>query len=215
MNRRSLRDIFFIPALATIGMLTAPQAGAQSSAERLAAEEMQRCVWRCLADSPGAASRQYQQCVAAQCDESAMIDQFRGQNRGQAPQQPRAQTTAGRWTNHSTANGAGHSAAIEAGGRSFNYICERRGRALIGVAGLGGNANGVGLRVDRQAFRLPFVMQNGILYTTADSGSALVQALMNGNTVEVTNSRGAKASFPLRGSGAAIRKAMAACGLRP
>lgn len=181
-----------------------------SESERLAAEAEQRCVWSCLANYGPASNPAYHDCVERMCLAPTPQPQSRG---GQQSRGPAAPATG--WTNAATPNGAAHSAVINAGGKSLHYICQRGGKGLIAIDGLGGPANGVGLRVDNQRFALPFVMQNGILYTAADPGLALMRALMAGNTVEITGSRGQKAGFPLRGSSAAIRKAMAGCGIRP
>jgi hypothetical protein len=51
------------PATAALGLLLA--AGAAAAQVDLMAE--QRCVWSCLANSPGAASREYSDCVARLC----------------------------------------------------------------------------------------------------------------------------------------------------
>ena len=165
-------------------------------AQNTAAEREQLCVNQCLFHHGPASNPRYHACVAQMCVADAPAP---------APAAP-----APRWTNHATAGGAGHSAAIEAGGRSFNYICQRGGPALIGLAGFGGDTD-VTLRIGGQQFRQAFVARGGILYT--DAGPALTAALTAGNLVEVA-AGGRRAAFTLTGSGAAIGKARAGCGLR-
>lgn len=185
-----------------LAAVAALMTGAAAAQAQMSAEEEQRCVWRCLADSPGAASKQYSDCVQRYCV-------------------PPRQSTAPRagkprmrgWTNHQTGNGAAHSAAIDTGSHSLSYICQRGGPGLLAIAGMGGRAQGVAIAVDGRGFRQNFVTRNGILYTDADAGSPLLAALMGGNQVQVTGGDGVRTAFPLTGSGTAIRSAMAACGL--
>ncbi|VDS09604.1 hypothetical protein PARHAE_02807 [Paracoccus haematequi] len=163
-------------------------------------DEEQLCVNQCMFHHGPASSPAYAACVARQCSGGG----------SEAPAQDRA--VAPRWITHSA--GGAHSAAIHLGDRSLNYICQRGGKALIGVAGLGGSAQGTRISVDGRAYSQSFIAQNGILYTTADSGSPLLRALMSGSGVEVA-SAGRRAGFPLTGSRAAIAQAAAACGIRP
>lgn len=186
-------DTTWIAAGLALLCMAAPAAAQQSAAER-----EQLCVNQCLFHYGPASNPHYHDCVARMCVADSP-----------APAAPAA--PAPRWTNHATANGGGQSAAIEAGGRSFNYICQRGGPALIGLAGFGGDTN-VTLRIGGQPFRQNFVARGGVLYT--DASPALTAALAGGNLVEVT-AGGQRGSFTLSGSGAAIRKARAACGLRP
>lgn len=169
----------------------------------IADDQGQLCVNQCLFHHGPASNPRYHACVAEMCETGAPAME---------PTQRQA-TPAGRWTNQTTQNGGAHSAAVEAAGKSFNYICQRGGPGLIGMAGFGSNTN-VTLQIGGQQFRPPSVAQNGILYTAADPGSALLGALLAGSSVEVA-AGGQRASFTLTGSGAAIRKAMAGCGLRP
>ena len=170
--------------------------GCMAGAPALAqVDEAQLCVNQCLFHHGPATSPAYHACVAQMCGE------------GQADAAP-----VPRWTTESV-SGA-HAAVIDMGDRSLNYMCQEGGPALIGIAGLGGAADGTRISVDGRVFAQAFVARNGILYTTADAGSPLVRALMSGSGVEV-ESGGRRGSFPLAGSQAAIAKAAAACGIRP
>lgn len=171
---------------------------------QMSAEEEQRCVWQCLANSPGgAASDAYNRCVEEMC-----VEQPR------AAQPPASRTPRAAWTS-GAGQGGSYYAGVEIPGKSFSYLCKRGGPGLLAIAGLSRRAEAIALRIDDQNYGLSFVAQNGILYTDAPAGSHLLRALLGGKAVHVTDSRsGANASFPLSGSGAAIRKALAGCGLR-
>jgi hypothetical protein len=186
-------------------MLIMTMVGTGHAMAQMSPEEEQRCVWQCLANSPGgAASSAYNRCVEEMC-----VAQPHATQPNAAPA-PRASWTSG------AGKGGSHYAGVEIPGKSFSYLCKRGGPGLLAVAGLSRRADAIALRIDQQDYGLPFVAQNGILYTDAPAGSHLLRALLAGSTVRVSDtSSGASASFPLSGSGAAIRKAMAGCGLAP
>lgn len=160
-------------------------------------DEAQLCVNQCMFHHGPATSPAYQACVARMCSEG---------------QGPAGSAPAPRWTTESV-SGA-HAAVIDMGDRSLTYMCQEGGPALIGIAGLGGTADGTRISVDGRTFAQAFVARNGILYTTAEAGSPLVNALMSGSGVEVA-SGGRRGGFSLAGSRAAIVEAAAACGMRP
>lgn len=84
---------------------------------------------------------------------------------------------------------------------------------MIGIGGIGGRGDTVDFRVDQQSYGLPFVVRNGSLFTEVPPQSHLLRALMTGRAVHVSDpGSGRSLSFPLTGSGAAIRKALAGCG---
>ncbi|MBK4217338.1 hypothetical protein JJJ17_15515 [Paracoccus caeni] len=175
-------------------------------AQESAAERAQICVNQCLYHFGPASNPAYHACVAEMCEAPAADEAMEAPR--QAPAAPRAT-----WQNHATADGGGQSAAVDLGSHSLSYICQRGGPALLAVAGLGGSANGVSLSIDGRGLALPFIARNGVLYTAADAGSTLLAGLMGGNSVEVTGANGLRVSFPLSGSGAAIRTAMQRCGI--
>lgn len=178
--------------------------GGSPARAQMTPEEEQRCVWSCLANSPGAESRAYQQCVERLC---------------LGPQTPQPQAAARRpgvaaptaaWR-ASPVEGWTHYAGVQLpGDRSFSFLCQRGGLAVLAVGGLGAQPNGVELQIDDQSYGLRFVADKGMLYTP--STPHLQRALMGGSSVQVAT-QGGSARFPLAGSGAAIRAAMAACGL--
>lgn len=185
------------------------------AAAQMSAEEEQRCVWQCLYNSPGAESRQYQQCVARMCTGEPAPPA--AAPRSAAPQAaPRQAAPAPRGTWQTGRGQAGeHFAAIEVPGGAFTYICRPGGVAMLGIGGIGGSGAQVVLQVDRQPYRLRYRARNGVLFVDAPAPQ-VIGGLMNGTTVQVADPQsGRRLSFPLAGSGAAIRTAMAGCGLRP
>lgn len=182
-----------VPGLC-LALLVAATAFARPAA---AQDPMQLCVNQCMFNHGPAGSAAYDACIRQVCEAGAA-----------APASP---APPARWTVQSA--GGGHSAAVEAGGRSLNVICRRGGPVLIGVAGLRVGGDGLGLRIDRQRYDLPAVVQNGIAYT--EGMPHLLAALMAGAQVEATGAGGVRAVFPLTGSGAAIREALRACGVQP
>ena len=162
-------------------------------------EEEQRCVWQCLANSPGAASREYQQCVDAMCVAPRT-----------APPTAAAPTPRVTWTSGAGKARGSHYAGVEIPGKSFSFICKRGGPGLLAIAGLRGPANAVAIRIDNQDYGLPFIVQNGLFYTNATPH--LLNTLMSGKAIQVRNTQTRMdATFPLSGSGSAIRKALAGC----
>ena len=195
---RVVGTCFWTAAGIVLALISAPP----PATAQMSAEEEQRCVWQCLANSPGAASDEYNQCVEERC-----VEQPRAAPPAASPA-PRAAWTFG------PGKGGSHYAGVEIPGKSFSYLCKRGGPGLLAIAGLSRRADAISLRVDGQNYGLTFVAQNGVLYTDAPAGSHLLRALLGGKAVHVTDATsGASASFPLSGSGAAIRKALAGCGL--
>ncbi|MBP7000455.1 hypothetical protein [Amaricoccus sp.] len=169
-------------------------------AQQMSPEEEQRCVWQCLANSPGADSRQYNDCVERMC-----VAPQAAQPRAAAPAPKAAWTAGGR-------PGTAQYAGVEIpGGRSLSFLCQVGGHGLLAIAGMGRSAEDVGVAIDGRGVALPFVAEKGILYTAASA--PLLRSLMAGGGAQV-RTRAGTASFPLAGSGAAIRQAASACGMK-
>lgn len=192
-----MKQILFAAAACLPALLGSP-----ASAQIDVGEE-QRCVWRCLADSPGAASRQYNDCVERMC--------VAPKPAAPKPAAPRADA----WR-HSGNRGAAQMASVTVGASTLAYVCQRGKPGVIGVSGLPGPDSAVQVTVDGRAIGARFATQGGTHYTVAGPGSALIGALLAGNSAQFRNPAGRSSStFPLAGSGAAIRAAMAGCGLAP
>ncbi|MBU3028750.1 hypothetical protein [Paracoccus marinaquae] len=174
---------------------TAP---ASPAAAQMSEEELQRCIWRCLADSPGAASSQYEACTRRECSGDA----------------PAAQPTARSGWGNTGGTSGGQMASVTVGLSTLSYVCERGKPALLAISGLPGPSNGITVQVDNQSFQPPFASRDGVHYTAARAGSALLNALLSGNSVQIRNPGGnSVSSFSLKGSGKAIGTAMSRCGL--
>lgn len=180
--------------------LAAPAAFGQGGVD-----EAQLCVNQCLFNHGPVSNPAYHACVAQMCEAPG----------DDAPTQPQQAPARAAWQNETIPGGGAHAASVTVDRRTLSYLCQRGGPGLLGIAGLGNTANGVGLTIDGRDFRMPFIAQNGVLYTAADRGSPLLASLMAGSSVQVANGQGQRASFPLNGSGSAIRRAMQGCGLQP
>lgn len=169
--------------------------------------ELQRCIWRCLADSPGAASAQYQQCVAAQCGEepAAPVASPSFAGAGSAP-----------WGVGVTGDGLGHYAGQVApeSGNLFYYTCDASGQQNLILSGPEGPSAVLTLEVDGQRFGLWFEQTSGGYTARLEPGSPVPGLLGAARRFELRNDAGGSlGAFAMVGAGAAIGGARAACGL--
>lgn len=187
----------------TTAVLLVAGLAAPVAAQPMDPEEEQRCVWQCLANSPGAGSRQYNDCVARMC-----------MAREPAAPKPSARAVPAAVWKAGSGRAGEHYAGVEIPGAALTFLCRGNGTGMIGIGGIGGGA--VEFHVDAQAYGLNFTVKNTTLLADVPPVSHVVRAMMTGRAVHVVNrSNGRSASFPLTGSGAAIRQALAGCGLRP
>jgi hypothetical protein len=183
--------------LATAAALAGPGAAVRAEGDPM---EVQRCVWRCLAGSPGADSREYNDCVLRLCSGSAA---------GPAPQSPRSG-----WSGGVTADGRGrYAAARDPGtGNDLYVICAAGGQGWLMLNGPEGPSARLMVVVDGAAHALDFAEQGGGYYAPAAPDSAVVLALMQGRRAGVVNGVGtALGDFDLAGAGAAIGAALQGC----
>lgn len=163
---------------------------------------MQRCIWSCLANSPGAASWQYNQCVQTQC---AWIGE---------PQVP-AQT--GPWRSGVASDGFSQFAGVEAEGRSdlgLYYFCNRTRASYLALFGLEGAGGQITLQIDQSAYTLNFSAMPGALRFDLPARSPFLEALSRGRQVVLYNSLGAELfRAPLGGAALALGRVRTACGL--
>lgn len=168
--------------------------------------ELQRCIWRCLAASPGASSAQYNQCVADSCS-SLAAEVEREEQSGSVQGVPQ-----GTWFASGTGDGLGNLAgfADPRTQNSFYLICGVDGRRNIALFGPEGPAATLTLQVDGQTFTRAFVPYAGGYYATLPPDAPEIAALRSGRTVAVRNQNGtALIAAGLNGAAAAIA---AACG---
>lgn len=155
--------------------------------------EAQRCVWRCLYNSPGAESAEYAACVAAQCSA-----------------EPAA---AAPWQSGATADGAGFhaSAADPVTGNRLSVLCGRGRGAFLGLFGPEGPDATLTLVVDGQSAALAFVRNGEGYYAVLDG--RLIEALASGRQAAILNGAGTTlVAVSLDGAAEAIGTARAGCG---
>ncbi|PKP73310.1 MAG: hypothetical protein CVT84_14190 [Alphaproteobacteria bacterium HGW-Alphaproteobacteria-6] len=191
--------------LAAAGSMSGLPAAAQEDPEM----EMQRCVWRCLADSPGAASAQYNACVQRLCvAQPAPVQPVPVQP---APMQPVAPV----WSGGATADGLGSYAATSdrASSSTLYLICAPGRERYLMLVGSGGPSTMLDVVIDGAAHALWFTEQGGSYYATLPEGSPVIAALMRGRMVEIVNPAGYRAgTFSLAGAAGPISAALARCG---
>lgn len=157
--------------------------------------EAQRCIWRCLADSPGAASAEYNACVAATCNEPAA-----------AP--------APMWTGGITADGQGRFAGIAdpATGALLYFMCAPGRPPFLMITGPEGPSATLTLDVDGQRFALPFTENGGSYVTPMPPGSPPLVAMVTGRRATFFNDLGtALVSVPLTAAMETMDRALMDC----
>ncbi len=162
--------------------------------------ELQRCIWRCLANSPGAESREYEQCVSAFCSE------------GPAAAPAVQAVPSGAWFASGTGDGQGNLAGISdpRTGAAFYLICGPDGRRNLALFGPEGPEATLTLQVDGQAFARTFVPHAGGYYAALPADAPEIAALRSGRAMALRNAAGGTLfEAGLTGAGAAIA---AACG---
>lgn len=202
MRMRTMRAA----GLAVAWLMTGLPVAAQEDPEM----EMQRCVWRCLADSPGAASAQYNACVQRLCVAQPAPAQ-------PVPVQPvaPAQSAAPVWSGGTTADGLGSYAATSdrASSSTLYLICAPGRERYLMLVGSAGPSTMLDVVIDGIAHSLWFAEQGGGHYATLPAGSPVVAALMRGRMVEIVNPAGYRAgTFSLAGAAGPISAALARCG---
>lgn len=161
--------------------------------------DLQRCIWRCLADSSGASDPKYHQCVEAVCDtevEAATPD----------PDPI--------WRVGPTADGQGYYAGQvdRDTGNTLHFTCDATGaRNLILSGEVEGPSATLTLEVDGIPSPLWFEAVSGVYFARLDA--PLLDTLIKADTLTLFNGiNTALGRFPMAGGGAAISSALAACG---
>ncbi|MFN4191703.1 MAG: hypothetical protein ACK4FR_02065 [Tabrizicola sp.] len=175
--------------------------------------EVQRCVWRCLADSPGAESAEYHQCVAASCGEPAPESAL--PPAAAPPVAPASGFSA--WTFGQTADGQGRYAgqyAAETGSLIY-YTCDGSGTQNLLLSGEAEGPGGVlTLDADGQVLGLWFEPSPGGYTARLEPGSPVPDLLMRAARFELRNEAGwSLGRFAMGGAREAIGSARASCGL--
>lgn len=164
--------------------------------------EQQRCIWRCLADSPGASSPRYHQCVERLCVEPS------------APQY-KAPATATLWKSGVAADGVTRFAGVDVGqegGPGFYYMCDRQGQSYLMLFRHQGPPGMMRFRIGAQDFTVPFDRSRRELTMNVIPGGNFLNALAYGQTAWISDVYGGHVmSVNLQGAAVALQGAFAAC----
>lgn len=165
-----------------------------ASAQQENPMEMQRCIWACLANSPGAASAQYNQCVQARCIEQPSVP------------------SATDWRAGLTRDGSHRFAGIDAEqGYGFYYFCNAQER-YFALVGLPMDAGQFRLVIENTAYQVPFDRRRGDLSVDLPANSVLGQAMQAGGMMDIQSLSGEfLIRFSLRGATAALQQTASAC----
>ncbi|WP_137112563.1 hypothetical protein [Rhodobacter sp. SY28-1] len=174
------------------------------------AMEVQRCVWRCLADSPGAESAEYQQCVAARCNDPVATP-------APQPVAPPVVPAGPPWGSGATQDGQGFFAGQYAAETDnfLYYTCDASGTQNLLLTGqVEGPAAVISVDIDGQVLGLWFDVSAGGYTSRLDPGSPLPGLIALARRVELRNGAGwSLGQFGMAGAQEAISAARAACGL--
>ena len=165
--------------------------------------EMQRCIWRCLADSPGAASAEYAMCVERLCSEPSDNDPGPGPTTFADPVR-----SAPGWFVGATSDGRGRFAGVSdpALGNSFYVMCSPDGRRYFALFGPEGPAAPLRLTMGSSAFTLNFSLENEGYYAAVSPDLREIAALQAAPDLLIQNAGGtALLHIVLTGAAEAIR----------
>ncbi|SFU05728.1 hypothetical protein [Sedimentitalea nanhaiensis] len=164
--------------------------------------EQQRCIWRCLAGSPGNTSPQYHQCVARFCTPQT------------APQYS-APSFARHWKSGIAADGQTRFAGADVGqegGPGLYYMCDRQGQSYLMLFRHQGPPGMMRFRIGAQDFTVPFDRSRGELTVNVTPGGRFLNALSYGQSVWISDMHGGHVMhLNLQGAAAALQGAMAGC----
>ncbi len=172
-----------------------------------AEEELQRCIFRCLYNSPGAESPEYNQCVETQCVAQDSQSSSVWQSTQLFPDNP--PYLDGRVASASTNDGA----------LSISYLCGRDGDSSMLLDGqvlrstpvLNGREHSIRFVVDGVSTHwLGGSEYEGALYVAVTQTHPLLQAMMGGSTLNI-DMPGYSTTASLQGSADAIGGALSYC----
>ncbi|GGH25524.1 hypothetical protein SAMN05444007_103223 [Cribrihabitans marinus] len=164
--------------------------------------ELQRCIWRCLADSPGAQSPQYHACVSRMCTAPPQ-------------QQSPAPAPGGAWTGGVASDGVTRFAGIAepaGSGRGFYFMCDGRGDGYLMLYALDRREGRYQLRIDGRSFPTVFHRARQQLTVDLRPGAPLLDILAGGTWIEIVDPDGMLAlSLSLAEAGPALANVRQGC----
>ncbi|MCR9089556.1 MAG: hypothetical protein NXH97_22795 [Rhodobacteraceae bacterium] len=176
--------------------------------------DIQRCIWACLAGSPGNTSPEYHQCVSQRCTGEAASTQADPQSAPEVAPHPAPQPPAG-WTMGPTTDGFGQFANLIAtdNGLSFAYVCYPDGRSYFILDDrLDGPGGAMHLEIDGTRYFMPFARSPDWLTVTIAPGAPLFAALMQGRQARLLGTTGDLIStYALPGADRALGPVLRTC----
>ncbi|MDP5216319.1 hypothetical protein Q5Y75_03735 [Ruegeria sp. 2205SS24-7] len=165
--------------------------------------ELQRCIWRCLANSPGAHSPIYHQCVSRLCSEPQYVPQT-------------AAPVAQGWAAGMAADGQTWSAGLAApdgSGQGLYYQCVPGRGGYLMLYGLKAREGVFQISIDGRAYPLAFHNRRGELTSDLPPSAPFLNLLGQGRAIAIVDPDGAyRAGYSLLNAQGAIWQVRAACG---
>lgn len=211
-----------------LGLLSAAPAVAQTEDPMM---EQQRCVWSCLANSPGNDSPEYNACVKQYCEEigaepapqeAAPQKSIRPAKRPTAAADPATPALPGLaaapdatkgWVMGDTSDGKGHFAGTKdaALGSSLNWLCGHGVQSLLALAPYSGDGKVVAT-VQGRAKEVTLQVENGVGYAPIGFGEPLFLHIASGPEVAFSDSTGKELGrFSMTNAPTAIGQAEGRC----
>jgi hypothetical protein len=184
---------------AVLGMLTGlallvPGVAVAQSGDGM---DLQRCIWSCLYNSPGASSPQYHACVAQMCQQTAPAAPVQG------------------WTSGLAADGVTRFAGVavaDGSGRGVYFMCAPGGTSYLALYRMAGPPGSYRLVVDGYGYALWFDRVRVELAAPLGFAAPVIRHMSGGQVLRIeTGFGGWMAAVPLAGAGAAIQAAMSGC----
>ncbi|MDK3020347.1 hypothetical protein [Pseudodonghicola flavimaris] len=186
---------------AMAGTIAALSLGAPAAAFDVG--ETQRCIWRCLSGSPGAASREYNQCVARNCSGE------------EAPGTAAIPVLRGGWRSGLAADGITYYAGAtlsDSDPTGVYFMCAPGQAGYLMLYGSGAAAGIFSFGIGRARYPMPFDRRRQELTVTLMPGAAVLQAMAQGSWLVVRDGAGQPMlAGSLAGAGQALRQAQALC----
>jgi len=148
------------------------------------AMEVQRCVWRCLANSNGTGDPAYAACVENLC--SAPKSDAGGDGASAAP-------GVGLWSMGTTADGRGIYTALAdpVTANTLYFMCDGASDAWLMLTGeVEGPSGQLTVQIGQNGYLLWFEAINGGYYASTPPGSEVIALMARGGMVQVLNASG-------------------------
>lgn len=163
---------------------------------------LQRCIWSCLSNSPGAHSPQYHQCVNQYCNA-----QQRAPLAPVAPAEP--------WKHGLASDNVSHFAgqtATAGGNVGFYYFCKPRSESYLALFGVFQQPGPLRLTIGSRSHTVYFNRARGQLTASVPAQGPLISDLSRGQWLSVRTASGRSVmEVPLQGASTALYSATASC----